>query len=142
MAEKDLEAGEKQDVQSDEIDEESGDVAKPKKERKVVRRRKSKKEKESPLVGALRLTVETGKVDFGHNVSLKKKAKLLVIANNVPSNLLEGIVKASKTHSTPILEFDGNSIELGSVCGKPFPVTVLSVYDAGSSNLLEMGKKK
>lgn len=111
--------------------------------KKVVRRRKSKKEKENPLSAAIRLAVESGKVDFGSNIGMKNvsenKAKLFVVANNVPE--LSEQVKASKT-SVPVIEYEGSSVELGSICGKPFPVSLLSVYDAGSSNILEMTKKK
>jgi ribosomal protein L30E len=33
-------------------------------------------------------------------------------------------------------------MELGSVCGKPFPISVLSVYEEGSSNIIDLAKKK
>jgi large subunit ribosomal protein L30e len=44
--------------------------------------------------------------------------------------------------NVPLIQFEGNSMELGSVCGKPFPVSVLSVFEEGSSNILELAKKK
>jgi large subunit ribosomal protein L30e len=116
--------------------------AKVKKERKVVRRRKSKKDKESPLIGAIRLAVESGKVDFGAKVAAKKKAKLFVICSNTPAPILAKVSAAASKGSVSVLDFDGTSMELGSVCGRPYPVTVLSIYDAGSSNILEMAKKK
>ena len=55
-----------------------------KKKKKVVRRRKTKKEKEKPLTAAIRLAVESGKVEFGARRSIKSsllgKAKLFVLA--------------------------------------------------------------
>ncbi len=111
--------------------------------KKVVRRRKSKKEKENPLSAAIRLAVESGKVDFGSNVGLKNaaagKAKLFVVAGNV--SVIMDKFKASKS-DVPLIEFEGSSVELGSICGKPFPISILSIYDQGSSNILDLVKKK
>ncbi|MDO8554229.1 MAG: 50S ribosomal protein L30e [Candidatus Micrarchaeota archaeon] len=111
--------------------------------KKVVRRRKSKKEKENPLSAAIRLAVESGKVEFGSNIGLKNaavgKAKLFVVAGNV-SGVMEKF-KALKSE-VPTIEFEGSSIDLGSICGKPFPISILSIYEQGSSNILDLVKKK
>lgn len=119
---------------------------KEKKKKKVVRRRKTKKERENVLTAAVRLTVESGKVEFGARTgiaaSILGKAKLFVVATNTPQEIrskVEGFAKASKI---PVIEFDGTTMELGSVCGRPFPVSVLSVYEEGSSNIMEMAEKK
>lgn len=113
------------------------------KKTRVVRRRKSKKEKERPLTGAVRLAVESGKVDFGSRTAMAgAKAKAFVLAGNAQAAVREKILSAARAAGIPVIEFDGTSMELGSVCGRPFPVSVLSVYDEGSSNLLELAKKK
>ncbi len=125
-------------------EQESEDDYKPKK--RVIRRKKSKKDKEHPLSSAIRLAVESGKVDFGSRKGLKNsvsgKVKLFVLASNIPSGVKEDVLKYSKTSEIPIIEFDGNNMELGSICGKPFSVSLLSVYDVGASNLLDLVKKK
>lgn len=117
---------------------------KPKK-KKVVRRRKSKKERENPLTTAVRLTVESGKVEFGAKTglvaSLTGKAKLFVLAENTPIDTKTKVEDYAKKSKIPVIEFDGSSVELGSVCGKPFPVSVLSVYEEGASNILELAKE-
>ncbi|HSB47432.1 MAG TPA: 50S ribosomal protein L30e [Candidatus Bilamarchaeum sp.] len=125
-----------------------GEAAAPKekKQKKVVRRRKTKRERENPLTTAVRLAVESGKVDFGARsglaASTQGKAKLLVVAGNAPPELRERVLGQAKASKTPVLEFEGSSMELGSVCGKPFPISVLSVYEEGSSNILDIAKKK
>lgn len=125
-----------------------GGEAKPRKskEKKAVKKRKSRKEKENPLARALRLAVETGKVEFGAKNGVKDsllaKSKLLVVASNAPRELQDDIAYYSKLSAVPVLTFDGTSIELGSICGKPYPVSVLSIYDAGSSDIMEIIKKK
>lgn len=119
---------------------------KKKKTRKVVRRRKSKKEKEQPISAAIRLAVETGKVEFGARTGLMAgimgSAKLFVIANNTPSETKTKVSTYAKSSGVALIEFDGTTMDLGSVCGKPFPVSVLSVYDTGSSPIMELAKKK
>jgi large subunit ribosomal protein L30e len=139
--EADTEGGDESQAQEEEQPE-----ARPKKKKKVVRRRKTKKERENALTAAVRLAVESGKVEFGARAGVSAaregKAKLFVVALNTPSEMrarVEGLAKKSKV---PLVEFDGSTIELGSVCGKPFPVSVLSVYEEGTSNIMELAKKK
>ncbi len=113
--------------------------------KKVVRRRKSKKDRENPITAAIRLAVESGKVEFGMRKGLlngiKGSAKVLVVAANLPKAERDKVLKAAQSSNSLILEFSGSSMELGSICGKPFPVSVLSIYDPGTSNIVELTKK-
>ena len=110
-----------------------------KKKKKVVRRRKSRKEKENPITSALRLTVESGKVVFGtRRGSATDGVKMYVIAKNTPEDTREAISAKAKESEVPVLDFNGTTMQLGSVCGKPFPVAVLSIMDPGTSNILEL----
>ncbi|MBI2079227.1 50S ribosomal protein L30e [Candidatus Micrarchaeota archaeon] len=114
--------------------------------RRLVRRRKSKKERESPVSQALRLAVESGKVEFGSKKSVKNsligKTKLFVISANTPKASKDIVTRNAELSNTPILNFEGSSLELGSICGKPYPVAILSVYEVGSSNIMDLTKKK
>lgn len=136
------------DEEEEKINAEETIEEKPKKrkKKKLVRKRKSKKEKENPLNVALRLAVESGKVEFGARTgilaALLGKPKVFVIALNTPYKNREKLVSYAKLSSIPVIEFDGSTMELGSICGKPFPVSVLSVYDPGTSHILELAKKK
>ena len=139
------EAGEPEETsEGEEAAEEA--APKEKKKKKVVRRRKTKKERENPLTTAVRLAVESGKVEYGAksaiSASLQKKAKLFIFSSNMPQEVREKVAGSAKASGTPVLEFEGSSMELGSVCGKPFPISVLSVFEAGSSSILELAKKK
>lgn len=115
---------------------------KKEKKKKVVRRRKTKKERENQLTVAVRLAVESGKVEFGGRAASAAKAKLFIIAGNAPDAIRREVEYHAKKSSIPVLPFEGSSMELGSACGRPFPVSVLSVYDEGSSNILDLAKKK
>jgi len=124
-------------------EEEVAEKPKKTKKKRVVRRRKTK-EKENPLISAIRLAVESGKTEFGARTgimaSLLGKAKIFVVASNTPAHIKDKIMEYSKKAGIPVIQFPGNTLELGSVCGKPFSVSVLSVYDAGNSTILELAK--
>jgi large subunit ribosomal protein L30e len=129
-----------------EASEETAEEKKERKKKKVVRRRKTKKEREKPLTTAVRLAVESGRVEFGARTGIAAgllgQVKLFVIAANTPLETRQKIEGYAKTSKVPVIEFEGNTMELGSVCGKPFPVSVLSVFEEGSSSILELAKKK
>lgn len=81
---------------------------------------------------AIKVAVSTGKVSFGAENVRKNAAKgamrLIIVAANFPDEKFMG-----KTYSNvPIYHFPGTGIELGNVCGKPFPVSVLAVYEPGA----------
>ncbi len=121
-------------------EEEAKEEKKVKKKKKVVRRRKTTKEKEDPIISAIRLTVESGKVDFGARKGSKTKAKLFVVADNTPGKIRDSVAKHAEGIKVPVIEFKGTTMQLGAVCGKPFPVSVLSVYEEGNSNIMKLAK--
>ncbi|HNT60390.1 MAG TPA: 50S ribosomal protein L30e [Candidatus Bilamarchaeaceae archaeon] len=114
--------------------------------KEVVRKRKSQKERENPLSAAIRLAVESGKVCFGSKESARDlllgKAKMAVMAGNAPKAVREDAGKYARLSGIPVVEFPGTSIELGSICGKPHPVLLLTVREEGVSNILDFAKKK
>jgi len=130
---------------AEEGDEGEEDKPKKKKVRKVVRRRKTKKEKEKPITSAIRLAVESGKVEFGARTGMKAsllgKAKLFVMAFNTPTEIRQKVEQYCGVSKIPLIVFEGTSMELGSVCGKPFPVAVLSVMDPGASTIMDLAVK-
>jgi large subunit ribosomal protein L30e len=93
---------------------------------------------------ALRTAAATGKVTLGLNMSLKqiesKKAKLVVIADNAPADAVDAVNAAAQKASVPIYRYSGKNTELGPACGKPYSVAVLSVLEAGDSDVLQLAK--
>ena len=85
---------------------------------------------------ALKSAITTGQVEFGVGQTEKAvksgKAQMVVLARNCPSDFLKGDVKV-KVHI-----YEGNNMELGALCGKPFSVSALAVIDKGSSNILTL----
>ncbi len=91
---------------------------------------------------ALKTAVTTGKVVFGFEQTLKAldagKARLIIVSSNCPDKHMGTIEKNEKV---PFHRFNGTNIELGSACGKPFSISVLSVLNEGQSEILALGKR-
>ncbi|HIH35868.1 MAG TPA: 50S ribosomal protein L30e [Methanosphaera sp.] len=90
----------------------------------------------------IRVAVDTGKVILGSNKSIQAiklgNGELVVMAANAPKNLKEDVEVYSKLSEIPVHIFDGSSVDLGSICGKPFTVSVLVIQEPGDSNILEL----
>ncbi len=87
---------------------------------------------------SLRQVVQTGEVHFGVRQAKKaiksRKAQLIVVPENIPETTLEELQTISKV---PLVRFAGSNFELGTVCGKPFSVSALTVIETGDSDILD-----
>jgi len=94
---------------------------------------------------AIRTAVDTGKVELGtdraRKLSLTGKAKLVVIAANCPEAPEKDLRRYCELSAIPVVGYAGTSVELGTVCGKPFPVSALSVVEEGSSDIMKAAEK-
>ncbi len=83
---------------------------------------------------ALRLATDTGDVRFGVRQVRKavraKAAKMVVLASNCPSDVLQGLGDVKQ------FPFPGTNAELGAACGVPFSVAALAIVAPGESNIL------
>jgi large subunit ribosomal protein L30e len=95
---------------------------------------------------AIATTVKTGKVLFGANNAVKSvktgKAKLIVLAANCPRRVREDIEYYGKLSAIPVIIYNGTSIDLGAVCGKPFMVSALTIKDPGDSDILKLTRTR
>ncbi|PJF17195.1 60S ribosomal protein [Paramicrosporidium saccamoebae] len=67
-------------------------------------------------------------------------AKLVIIAANCPPLRRSEIEYYAMLGRTAVHHYTGNNIDLGTACGKYFRVGVLSITDAGDSDITqEMG---
>lgn len=55
------------------------------------------------------------------------KPRLIVIAKNVPEDLKKEIEYNAKIAKVKLEVFNGSSKELGTICGKPFPVSTIAI---------------
>ncbi len=83
---------------------------------------------------ALRTAAKSGKLLFGADQAMKaietKEAKLIVVASNSPNPELK------EQSEIPFMDFPGTNMELGSACGKPFSISVVTILDPGESQIL------
>lgn len=83
------------------------------------------------LVKTIKNAVKDKKVVFGYSQVLNeiksKKPKLIVYSKNSPPNKLNSILHNSKLARVEVKEFEGDNMELGLICGKPFSVSVLAI---------------
>jgi large subunit ribosomal protein L30e len=91
---------------------------------------------------ALRLAIDTGKVLIGGRettraLKKKKDVQLIIVALNCQQDYLQ---EFNKYPGVPVYRYDGTNTELGSACGKPFPISSLAILDKGTSNILDLVK--
>jgi large subunit ribosomal protein L30e len=90
----------------------------------------------------IRVAVDTGDVTLGSEKSIQSlklgKGQLVIVAENSPKNILEDVEYYCKLSDIPSYTYKGTSVDLGSVCGKPFTVATLVINDPGDSTILEL----
>lgn len=105
----------------------------------MVAQKKSKKTSES-INSKLALTVKSGKYALGYKSTLKTlrsgKAKLIIISSNTPPLRKSELEYYAMLAKVVVHHYQGNNIDLGTACGKLFRVGVLSITDAGDSDIL------
>jgi large subunit ribosomal protein L30e len=90
----------------------------------------------------IRVAVDTGNVTLGSSKSIQAlklgKGKLVIMADNCPDEVEEDVKLYSRLSEIPVYIYEGSSVELGSVCGKPYTVVTMIVNDPGDSTILEI----
>jgi large subunit ribosomal protein L30e len=91
---------------------------------------------------AIASAVKTGKVSFGANAALQNakagKAKMIILAANCPKDIKEEIEYNCKLSNVPVMMFKGASMDLATVCNKPFIISALSIRETGDSEILKV----
>ncbi|WFD02905.1 60S ribosomal protein L30 [Malassezia obtusa] len=101
---------------------------------------KSKKSSQDNINSKLQLVIKSGKVSLGMKSTLKHlrqgRAKLVLISANTPPLRKSEIEYYAMLSKTAVHHYQGSNIALGTAAGKLFRVGVLTVLDAGDSDLL------
>ncbi len=96
------------------------------------------------LAKAIRQCVDSGKVLFGSNEGIKRSlmgsAKLVILAGNCPKEISQDASRFCRLSGIPAIKFEGTSLELGTVAGRPHSVAMLTVLETGNSDILEFAK--
>jgi len=136
------EIAEKEEAEEEAAEEEAAAAeeapAEVKKGRKAVVRKREKKEKISPLEKEIRLLIDSGKVEFGTRKGISSvllgKAKGLIFASNIRRETSDDLnYYSSMNRKMATLPFSGTSMELGKLCGKPFPISIIAIFEFGET---------
>ncbi|KAG0095597.1 60S ribosomal protein L30 [Podila epicladia] len=89
----------------------------------------------------LALVMKSGKYQLGYKSTLKTlrqgKSKLVIISGNCPPLRKSEIEYYAMLSKTGVHHYTGTNVELGTACGKYFRVGVLSITDAGDSDIIK-----
>ncbi|RZN15010.1 MAG: 50S ribosomal protein L30e [Methanosarcinales archaeon] len=81
----------------------------------------------------LRNVIKKCKVVIGAKQVIKNVdsglAKIVVVASTCPPKL------KSKINIDDLIEYDGNGVELGTACGKPFSISALAVLEGDEGDI-------
>ena len=102
--------------------------------------KKSKKAAES-INSRIQLVMKSGKASLGYKTALKtlrlNKSKMVIVASNTPAIRKSEIEYYAMLAKAQVHHFSGNNSDLGTACGKFYRVSVVSVTDAGDSDILK-----
>jgi large subunit ribosomal protein L30e len=93
------------------------------------------------LAKDIRLAVDTGKVALGANEVTRaisdNKAHLVVIAEKGKKQAIADLLHTCAIANVKTLKYSEGSLQLGTVCGKPYPVNAVAIIEPGNSNILK-----
>lgn len=92
------------------------------------------------LANDIRLAVDSGKTAIGMRDVMRSinsnEAKLVILSSTLEHSRMDDIKHVAKINGTEVIMFTGNPVELGTVCGKPYSISVLSILEQGDSKIL------
>jgi len=92
----------------------------------------------------LRIAIATGKVYLGTSSALREmrrgRARMVILSSNCPAEMAERIIELGALSGVPVIRHARTSIDLGALCGKPFPVSAIVINEPGDSKILSMVK--
>ena len=56
-----------------------------------------------------------------------KGSKLLIVSRSIDSEDRSRLEEQAKNASVPVYEFEGNSVQLGKLCNRPFRITAVAI---------------
>lgn len=92
----------------------------------------------------LQKVLNSGKVLIGSKETLKafmkKEAKVIIHASNCPTVIRRVFENAGENGNGKLIiyEYPANSIELGLVCGKPYPIASLCITETKDSEIVRI----
>jgi large subunit ribosomal protein L30e len=90
------------------------------------------------------MSISTGRVHLGSKMALRElrrgRAKIAIISSNCPDESQKRIENYAKLAKIPVIKHSKDSLDLGLLCGKPFPVSAIVINNPGDSKILNLVK--
>ncbi len=94
----------------------------------------------------VRNAIDTGNIIIGANQAKKEcligEPKLLIVSSTVDPQNRDLFRHYAKLLGINLIEYPEGSNELGSVCGKPFGISIIAIINEGKSSILEVITEK
>jgi large subunit ribosomal protein L30e len=94
----------------------------------------------------LRLALSTGRVQLGSKQTVRElrrgRARMAILSSNCPKEMKESIESYGKLGKIPVWKHEKDSVDLGVLCGKPYPVSAIVINDPGDSRILDIVKEE
>eukprot|EP00567_Pseudictyota_dubia_P006315 CAMPEP_0197435480 /NCGR_PEP_ID=MMETSP1175-20131217/3064_1 /TAXON_ID=1003142 /ORGANISM="Triceratium dubium, Strain CCMP147" /LENGTH=110 /DNA_ID=CAMNT_0042964525 /DNA_START=78 /DNA_END=410 /DNA_ORIENTATION=+ len=107
--------------------------------------KKSKKTVEN-MNSRIKLVMKSGKAILGYKASVKAlrrgKSKMVLIASNCPPLRKSEVEYFAMLAKTQVHHYSGDNTDLGTACGKLYNCSILSIVDAGDSDILTSTEAK
>jgi len=88
------------------------------------------------------MALSTGRVHLGSKVAMREirrgRAKMAILSSNCPAEIRESVENHGKLSEIPVLRHQKDSLDLGVLCGKPFPISTIVINDPGDSKILDL----
>ena len=98
------------------------------------------KKQQDSMNSRLKLVMKSGKAILGYKAAIKSlrksKSRMILIASNCPPLRKSEVEYLSMLAKTPVHHYTGDNTALGTACGKFFNCSILSIIDAGDSDIL------
>jgi large subunit ribosomal protein L30e len=87
--------------------------------------------------------ISTNKCKIGTKQVMRsiKGSKLIVLSNSLMERNKSKILEEATSSQVPTLLYDGNSIQLGKLCNKPFRISALSLKIGKENEIEELLKE-
>ncbi|KYH39132.1 MAG: 50S ribosomal protein L30 [Candidatus Bathyarchaeota archaeon B23] len=100
----------------------------------------------SSLDHELRMALKTGRFHLGSKNALRElikgRARLIILSSNCPEHYSARIEGYARLAGVPVLRHRKDSVDLGILCGKPFPVSAIVINEPGDSKILRFVVKE
>ena len=88
------------------------------------------------------MALSTGRVHLGSKVAMREirrgRARMAILSSNCPAEIRESVENHGKLSEIPVLKHQKDSLDLGVLCGKPFPISTIVINDPGDSKILDL----